>query len=241
MASEAQIWANQMNSLKSTGPVSNVGRERAKTNSYKHEMTASVVMPEDDAAEVERLAQSYRKETNAQSEVELDLTRRMAVMAVRMRRCVAHEEASRKRLYREAYEKFETPEGASAETAEFLRKEAASLAMFDTSKHGYAARRYEASAERCYFQSMKELRQIEKKKARPSSPGGLAQEAIRAEAALKQLASFLPAQDRPKMTALKPAQTPQKSVATASPTRLDGWDPFAKNGFDVPIAIGKPR
>src|SRR5947199_141090 len=56
-ASEARILANQANAKLSTGPRTAEGKERSRANALKHGLTgAGVVLPEADAAEVERRA-----------------------------------------------------------------------------------------------------------------------------------------------------------------------------------------
>ncbi len=54
-ASEARILANQRNAQRSTGPKTPEGKEQSRRNALKHGLTgAGVVLPERDAAEVER-------------------------------------------------------------------------------------------------------------------------------------------------------------------------------------------
>ena len=60
MATEAQIRANQANAALSTGPKTAEGKEQSRRNSLKHGLTgAGVVMPEADAAEVDRRAAAF--------------------------------------------------------------------------------------------------------------------------------------------------------------------------------------
>jgi hypothetical protein len=146
--SEARIRANQANAALSTGPKTEVGKARSRANSFKHGLTgAGVVLPEKDAAEVERLSLAFRDELKPTGEVGGLLVRRMATLTVRMDRSVDQETAALSQRVRQAMDEFKAPEGVDAETAERLRDEAARIALFDTSKAATLARKYEAAAE----------------------------------------------------------------------------------------------
>jgi hypothetical protein len=231
-ATEAQILANQANSARSTGPTSDQGRCRSRANSLKHGLTgAGIVLPEEDAAEVERLSVAFQAELNAEGEVGKMLARRMATMAVRMDRCADLETASLTERVRRVLGEFVPPEGVDAFEAERLRDEAARRAMFDSSKDSCLARKYEAAAERGFFKALKELRQLNEQ-AKATSP--VAEMVAQAKTSLAELGSFLPA-------APKPALPPSKPVPSPTKASLNAWDPFAPTHFDVPISIGKRR
>jgi hypothetical protein len=234
-ASEARIRASQANGARSKGPTTDEGKARSRCNSYKHGLTATVVLPANDAAEVERLSLAYRDELKAEGEVGHALAHRMAVMSVRMDRCVDQETAALTDRVRLALDEFEAPEGVDAGEAERLRAEACRRAMFDPSREACLARRYEAAAERCFFRALKELRQLQKAST-VASP--VAEIAAQAQATMKALGSFFPAKTP---APSKPAPTPSKPSTTPTKASLADWDPFAPSQFDVPIAIGRAR
>ena len=64
-------------------------------NALKHGLTgAGIALPIEDAAEVDRLQRTLESEMKPSGELGRTLVRRMALLAVRMDRCVAHETAS---------------------------------------------------------------------------------------------------------------------------------------------------
>ena len=81
MATAAQIRANQQNAAKSTGPRTPEGKEISRANSLKHGLTgAGIVLPQSDAAEVERRVVVFVEELRAEGEVEQSLARRAAAV-----------------------------------------------------------------------------------------------------------------------------------------------------------------
>jgi hypothetical protein len=152
---------------KSTGPKTTEGKERSRANAVKHGLTGSgVALPAEDAAEVERRERSFGAELRPSGSVGRTLVRRMAVMAVRMDRCVDQERAHLTDHVRQALEEFDADwpaeEGVDDPFREQLRDETAHRAMFDPSKPACLARKHEAAAERCFFRSLKEFRQVER-------------------------------------------------------------------------------
>jgi hypothetical protein len=246
MATEAQILANRSNSKLAKGPTSPQGRERSRSNSLKHGLTgAGIVLPEEDAAEVERLTVALRDEFKPAGAAGEILVRQMATMAVRMDRCADQETAALSQRVRTVMDEFVPPEGVDAEEAERLRVEAGKIALFDPSKEACLARKYEAAAQRGFFRALKELTQPGKKES-GKSPAEEA--AAQAKASMKQLGSFLPGAEKaaakhstapPKAIPApsKPVPAPSKPLSTPSPTR----DPFAPSHFDVPFSIGRAR
>lgn len=68
MASLAQIAANQANSRKSTGPRSVEGKSASRFNALKHGIDAhSVVIPGEDPAEYQALADAYQRQYRPES------------------------------------------------------------------------------------------------------------------------------------------------------------------------------
>src|SRR5882724_11319377 len=63
MATPAQINANRANAQKSTGPRSPEGKSASRFNALQHGLDAkSVIIPGEDPAEYEQLAQDYQAE-----------------------------------------------------------------------------------------------------------------------------------------------------------------------------------
>ena len=240
--SEARIAANRANCLKSTGPSTPGGREQYRRNALKHGLTgAGVVLPNEDAAEVERRFAAFQDELQPSGEVGRALVRRAALCSVRMERGVSQETAALSERVRQAEADFVAPEGADAETVARLRAEAAARAMFDPSKEASLARKYEASAERGFFRALKELRQLEKQ-AKAIDP------AAELEASRRELASFLSdAKMGEEFDAMYEAAVakdpgladpwPARLSQTAPSTRI----PAAGGSFELPFAIGRPR
>jgi hypothetical protein len=161
-ASEAQIKANSENARRSTGPVSEQGKQKSRANSLKHGLTgAGVVLVRADAAEVERRAASFAIELYAAGDVGLALARRAALNSVRMERAADQQEAALLEHVRKLDEEFVAPEGLGDDEIARLRQEAARRSMFDDSKAATLARKYEAAAERAFFRCLKELKQME--------------------------------------------------------------------------------
>ncbi len=209
-SSEARIAANRRNAQLSTGPKTPEGKEQSRRNALKHGLTgAGVVLPEKDAAEVDRKAEAYARELDASGEVGRDLARRAALNAVRMDRAADQQTATLSERVRRAEAEFVAPAGVSAEEAARLRAEAGRRAMFDPSKEATLARKYEAAAERAYFRCLKELRELrEAEKARTE-----VDVTARAQAMMGSILQRIDA-DR------------------ASDEEMDAW--FAEQGFPMP-------
>jgi hypothetical protein len=229
-ASEAQIRANRENSKLAKGATTAAGREASRANSYKHGLTATTVLPEREAAEVDRRYEAYCRELKPTGEVGNDLVLRAAILASRMERCVAYETAILTERVRRAEADFEAPEGVDEATAARLRTEAGKRALFDDSREATLSRKYEAAAERGFFRSLKELRTHER-----------AVEGAEADEIMGKLGSFSPGEmtdeEFDKLCdeeGAKPARKPDASTA-----RVSLGDPGKV--ADVPIAIGRPR
>ena len=163
-ASEAQIRANQANSLRSSGPRTPEGKERSRANALKHGLTGEgVVLPEADAAEVERKAAAYARELNASGEVGHDLARLAALNAVRMDRAADQQTAALSERVRQVEAEFVALDGISADEALAGSgpRRVSRARCSDLSKEATMARRYESAAERGFFRALKELRQLQ--------------------------------------------------------------------------------
>ena len=232
--SAARIAANRANSLKSKGPTTPEGKDASRGNALKHGLTAVKLLPEREAAEVERRSAAFIEELNPSGEVGVALARHAARMSVRMERCATHENAALTEHVRRALDEFVPPEGVTdeAEVAR-LRKEAERRAQFDASKEASLARKYEAAAERGFFRALKELRQLEKQSKADES-------AVEEEAYRRALGSFLPlekgvvaAEPEPPAPAPMPAPRAVKQPRTILLEHIPGYS-------DVPFTIGRP-
>jgi hypothetical protein len=244
--SEAQIVANRRNSLQSCGPKTPEGKARSRGNALKHGLTGEgVALPVEDLAEVERLHRSFEAELKPSGDLGRTLVRRMALMAVRMDRSVAQESAALAERIDRAEAEFDADwpevEGRDDPDREKMRVQAAHLAFFDPSKEAALARKYEAEAERCFFRSLNELRQVE----RQAKSAGIGQEV---ESARSPLGSFLPAETLPSARDLRAAAPAPKGVVPASnprpkPVPAVHVSPRMPIGgsFDVPFSIGRAR
>ena len=114
--SQARIEANRRNSLLSTGPVTTIGKEASRRNSYKHGMSgAGIVLADDDAAEVERRNDALLREMVPKSEMGQILVREMATMSVRMEVSARHEFAATAERVRNAADAFDEQRVTRAE------------------------------------------------------------------------------------------------------------------------------
>jgi hypothetical protein len=94
MTSLKQIEANRRNTLKSTGPASEAGKERSRRNAMRHGLTAeTVVEPLEDPDEYKAFEMSITSEFDAQTAVERELVLRLASVLWRLRRSTAIETA----------------------------------------------------------------------------------------------------------------------------------------------------
>jgi hypothetical protein len=230
-ATEAQINANRKNAMHSSDPKIVEGKEQSRAHSSKPDMTgAGMVLPEREAIEVQRRTVAFANELQASGEVAVAIVRRVAVLSVRMERCVEFENVTLTHRVRLAEADFVAPEGLDAESAAKLRVEAGKLALFDPSKEARLARQYEKDAERGFFRGLKELRQVEKQIA-------AAEKANEDNMAQDLLGSFSQGNDLiDQLDALYPEDlisVPRHGVGMASSP--------SRSQVDVPITIGRSR
>ena len=108
IVSEARLAANRANAQKSTGPKTLEGKERSRANSLQHGMTgAGIVLPAEDAAEVERRFAALRSQLAPTGEYQEALVKRVALHSVRMDRCAVNEAAAIGVKIRHAEEDFD--------------------------------------------------------------------------------------------------------------------------------------
>jgi hypothetical protein len=92
MTSLKQIEANRRNALKSTGPRTEAGKERARGNAVRHGLTAeTVIEPLENPEDYKAFEVSITAEFDAQTAVERELVLRLASVLWRLRRSTAIE------------------------------------------------------------------------------------------------------------------------------------------------------
>ena len=228
-ASEAQIRANRANSAKSTGPKSTQGKMVSRANSYKHGLTGEgAVLPELEAAEVDRRAEALFNEFRPSGELGVALVYQAALMSVRMEMCAKHLNRTTTTRVRQALAEYDVPEGISEAEFERLRQEETDRVLFDTSKEGILARKYAAAAERSFFRALNELRQLAKE--------AKAAKEIETD---QIMASILSGGSSDDVFEKMYADAMKKS--RRKPAGRDEFDDLAdlKRGVDVPISVGK--
>ena len=235
-ATDAQIAANRANALKSTGPKTQEGKDASRCNSYKHGMTGKgVILPEAQAAEVERMTTAIVAETKAPGEVGKRLARQFAVMAVRLDTCFTQQTAATNLRVRRAMAEVAIPEGASEEEIAIIRDEAGNDAMFDTSPESILARRYEAAAERHLFRSLQEMRLLKREQAEAEA------EAVPGPAFEGQLGSILQVQKEIARLEVDKPRTPPLPPSKVADPYIPGDFLSAAVRVDVPISLGRRR
>jgi hypothetical protein len=87
MTSLKQIEANRRNALKSTGPTSEDGKQRASRNAVRHGLTAeTVIEPLEDPEDYKAFEQAVATDYEAETAVERELVLRLASLLWRLRR-----------------------------------------------------------------------------------------------------------------------------------------------------------
>ena len=87
MTTRKQIEANQSNAKKSTGPKTEAGKRRSRTNARKHGLTAEVLVTRDeDGDKFSELREALMEEHDPQTTMECDLVERIASIVWRLRR-----------------------------------------------------------------------------------------------------------------------------------------------------------
>jgi hypothetical protein len=92
MTSARQIEANRRNALGSTGPKTDLGKQRASQNSVRHGLTAeTVIVPLEDAEDYQAFEQAVIADYEAETAVERELVLRLASLLWRPRRATSIE------------------------------------------------------------------------------------------------------------------------------------------------------
>jgi hypothetical protein len=92
MTSFRQIEANQRNARKSTGPITEEGKQRSRCNAVRHGLTAETVIGTlEDAEDYQAFEAGIIADYDAQSAVERELVLRLASLLWRLRRATTME------------------------------------------------------------------------------------------------------------------------------------------------------
>src|SRR3984893_6480985 len=92
MTSLRQIEANRRNARKSTGPITEEGKERSRCNAVRHGLTAETVIGAlEDAEDYRAFEAGVIADYDAQSAVERELVLRLASLLWRLRRATTME------------------------------------------------------------------------------------------------------------------------------------------------------
>src|SRR6202453_1807152 len=92
MTSFKQIDANRRNARKSTGPITEKGKQRSRCNAVRHGLTAETVIGAlEDAEDYKAFEAAIIADYDAQSAVERELVLRLASLLWRLRRATTME------------------------------------------------------------------------------------------------------------------------------------------------------
>lgn len=142
MATDAQIRANRLNAMRSTGPRTQEGKDRARFNALKHGLAAEcVVLPSEDMGAYFELRAALLSQYQPQNPAEIFLVDQMAQNWWRLNRS----------------RRYETGLLAKLDTEE-------APTYTDLDHH----RRYEAAIERAYYRAYDRIEKIVRR--RPVSP-----------------------------------------------------------------------
>lgn len=147
MSSAARIRANQQNSLRSTGPVTEAGKQASSANATAHGLTSQrIVLKGEDPAEYDAFRANLIREYNAQTETERVLVEDLAACSWRLARARRVETAVLERIIGEA------PDAT----------EALADAFFDQSDDLVRLQRYVTTIERAYYRALDRLTRLQK-------------------------------------------------------------------------------
>ena len=95
MTSFRQLEANRRNARKSTGPITQEGKQRSRCNAVRHGLIAETVIGAlEDAEDYKAFEAVIIADYEAQSAVERELVLRLASLLWRLRRCVIRRKAA---------------------------------------------------------------------------------------------------------------------------------------------------
>ena len=168
MATQAQQSANELNSRRSTGPMSEAGKQKAAQNSAKHYLTAKQIVvpgesPEDYTALHQGLHQSWTP-INAQEEI---LVEQIAQNAWRLMRVRRIEAAMFTRMMPSLEPGAPVQPGTTRHRVPANHEVSMLRAFLENTKDFDNLRRYTAPIERAYHNAIGELTKLQKKRAIP--------------------------------------------------------------------------
>ncbi len=92
MSSLRQFAANRRNALRSTGPITEAGKQKSRGNAIRHGLTAETVIPGlEDAEDYKAFEAAVASDYRAETAVERELVLRLASLLWRLRRATAIE------------------------------------------------------------------------------------------------------------------------------------------------------
>ena len=114
--SAAQLAANRSNALKSTGPKTQEGKERARRNGLKHGLTGKgIVIAATDADEAARRYETLEAEMAPKNDLARQIVGRVALITLKLDRSSEHEAKTISYGMRHAVEKFDDARLAEVE------------------------------------------------------------------------------------------------------------------------------
>jgi len=205
MATAAQINANRLNALKSTGPRTEAGKSVSRFNALQHGLEArSLVIPGEDPAELEALATEYFERFQP-----VGPTERYFVETI------VHADWDRRR-----YSRIE----GQVLQLQMLEQKASALDAV-TGRTAQVVYRRLAWAERSYFRALRELLR-EQKQRRMQDEAQSEAPLIGAALALTEPPKPVPASMESTPIGFVPEESPQpaRPAAKSHPTRLTGFE-----------------
>lgn len=106
--SDAQLAANRLNALKSTGPRTPFGKSISRQNGLKHGLTGEgIVLPTEDVDEVDRRFRDLEAEMDPRSELARRIVQRIALLMLRLDRAAIHEAKATGHQMRQAMAEYD--------------------------------------------------------------------------------------------------------------------------------------
>ena len=138
MATLRQLHANRLNALKSTGPKTADGKDRARRNGLLHGITASVVFPDEQAVAVGERYAELESSLRPWNVLEGFYLEQVASLNVRLDRCKQAEAVLREQAALRAITCWDEDRAAEAAAlgADLPRRPEAVVTLLKTARHG---------------------------------------------------------------------------------------------------------